>query len=353
MGMGEPLLNYDATVAALRVLMDPDGFGVVPKRLTLSTVGILPALEKLMKEPVRPNLAISLHAPNATLRRELMPIEAKYPLPDVIEAAQRYPIPRGGAVTYEYVMLRGVNDQPAHARDLVRLLKGRRGKVNLIPLNPAREIPFGAPTPSSVDAFCRILADARIMVSVRRPRGQDILAACGQLHLQERAPAAVPPAVLSDALTTRALVVSAVLLVVCASVLLFPGLGSAPLERAEIYFLDGARSMVERADWLVPYYRGQPFFDKPPLTYWLMAASFRAFGFSAGAGRLVPAFATLGVLLATLWLGSVLFDPPDRARGDRRARQHRCVRRASGTWRCRTCCWRSGRRSRSRWPRTA
>jgi 23S rRNA (adenine2503-C2)-methyltransferase len=192
MGMGEPLLNYDATVAALRVLMDPDGFGVVPKRLTLSTVGILPALEKLMKEPVRPNLAISLHAPNATLRRELMPIEAKYPLPDVIEAAQRYPIPRGGAVTYEYVMLRGVNDQPAHARDLVRLLKGRRGKVNLIPLNPAREIPFGAPTPSSVDAFCRILADARIMVSVRRPRGQDILAACGQLHLQERAPAAVP-----------------------------------------------------------------------------------------------------------------------------------------------------------------
>jgi 23S rRNA (adenine2503-C2)-methyltransferase len=193
MGMGEPLLNYDATVAALRVLMDPDAFGVVPKRLTLSTVGILPALEKLMKEPVRPNLAISLHAPNAALRRELMPIEAKYALPDVIEAAQRYPIPRGGAVTYEYVMLRGVNDQPQHARDLVRLLKGRRGKVNLIPLNPAREIPFGAPTATAVDAFCRILADARIMVSVRRPRGQDILAACGQLHLQDRAPAAVPP----------------------------------------------------------------------------------------------------------------------------------------------------------------
>jgi 4-amino-4-deoxy-L-arabinose transferase-like glycosyltransferase len=96
--------------------------------------------------------------------------------------------------------------------------------------------------------------------------------------------------------------------VLCAAVLLFPGLGAAPLERAEIYFLDGARGMVERADWLVPYYRGEPFFDKPPLTYWLMAASFRAFGFSAGAARLVPAFATLGVLLATLWLGTVLFD---------------------------------------------
>jgi 23S rRNA (adenine2503-C2)-methyltransferase len=191
MGMGEPLLNYDATVAALRVLMDPEGFAVVPRKLTLSTVGILPALEKLMQEPVRPNLAISLHAPNAALRRELMPIEAKYALPDVIAAAQRYPIPRGGVVTYEYVMLRGVNDQPQHARDLVRLLKGRRGKVNLIPLNPAREIPFGAPAPSAVDAFCRILADARVTVSVRRPRGQDILAACGQLHLQERARPAV------------------------------------------------------------------------------------------------------------------------------------------------------------------
>jgi 23S rRNA (adenine2503-C2)-methyltransferase len=194
MGMGEPLLNYDATVQALRVLMDPEGFAVSPKKLTLSTVGILPALEKLMQEPVRPNLAISLHAPNAALRRELMPIEARYPLPDVIAAAQRYAVPRGGVVTYEYVMLRGVNDRPEHARELVRLLKGRRGKVNLIPLNPAREIPFGAPTSSAVDAFCRVLADAHVTVSVRRPRGQDILAACGQLHLQERAqpPVSIP-----------------------------------------------------------------------------------------------------------------------------------------------------------------
>ena len=110
MGMGEPLLNYENTVAALRVLMDPDGFGIAAKKLTLSTVGILPALEKLMEEPVRPNLAISLHAPNARLRRELMPIEDKYPLEEVIAAARRYPIPRGGLVTYEYVLLRGVND---------------------------------------------------------------------------------------------------------------------------------------------------------------------------------------------------------------------------------------------------
>ncbi len=187
MGMGEPLLNYEATVSALRVLMDPAGFGVAPKKLTLSTVGILPALEKLMTEPVRPNLAISLHAPSAALRRELMPIEEKYPLEEVMAAARRYPIPHGGRVTYEYVLLRGVNDAPSHARELVRLLRGTRSKVNLIPLNPAGEIPFDAPSSSAVEAFTKVLADARVTVSVRRPRGQDILAACGQLHIKDGA----------------------------------------------------------------------------------------------------------------------------------------------------------------------
>jgi 23S rRNA (adenine2503-C2)-methyltransferase len=191
MGMGEPLLNYDATAAALRVLMDPEGFAVAPKKLTLSTVGILPALEKLMQEPVRPNLAISLHAPNEELRRKLMPIEERYPLPDVIAAAKRYPIPRGRLVTYEYVLLKGVNDGEEHARQLVRLLRGSRAKVNLIPLNPAPGIPFEAPTPEVVERFCAILAEAHVTVSVRRPRGQDILAACGQLHLK-RADAPVP-----------------------------------------------------------------------------------------------------------------------------------------------------------------
>jgi 23S rRNA (adenine2503-C2)-methyltransferase len=191
MGMGEPLLNYDATVAALRILMDPEGFAVSPKKLTLSTVGILPALERLMREPVRPNLAISLHAPTSALRRRLMPIDARYPLEDVVAAAQRYPIPRGGRVTYEYVLLRGVNDSPADARALVRLLAGARAKVNLIPLNPAPEIPFEPPTPEAVDAFCSVLAHAHLTVSVRRPRGRDILAACGQLHLRRDTPAPV------------------------------------------------------------------------------------------------------------------------------------------------------------------
>jgi 23S rRNA (adenine2503-C2)-methyltransferase len=187
MGMGEPLLNYDATVQALRILMDPEGFAVAPKKLTLSTVGILPALEKLMQEPVRPNLAISLHAPNARLRGELMPIEQKYALEDVIAAAQRYPIPRGGMVTYEYVLLGGVNDSTGHARELVRLLRGSRAKVNLIPLNPAPDIPFSPPTKQAVEEFAGILADAHVTVSVRKQRGQDILAACGQLHLKQAA----------------------------------------------------------------------------------------------------------------------------------------------------------------------
>ena len=175
--------------------MDEDGFGVAPRKLTLSTVGILPALEKLAAEPVRPNLAISLHAPDPGLRRALMPIEEKYAMGDVIEAALRYPIPRGGLVTFEYVLLGGVNDTAPHARELARRLAGKRVKVNLIPLNPAPEIPFDAPATAAVDAFCATLAAAGVAVSVRRSRGLDILAACGQLHLKKGngAPAPVHP----------------------------------------------------------------------------------------------------------------------------------------------------------------
>jgi 23S rRNA (adenine2503-C2)-methyltransferase len=187
MGMGEPLLNYDNTMGALRILMDPAAFAITPKKLTLSTVGILPALEKLKLEPVRPNLAISLHAPDSKLRAELMPIENKYALKDVIAAADSYPSPRGGRVTYEYVLLRDVNDRDEHAHALARLLRGRNGKVNLIPLNPAGPIPFEAPRKAQVARFEGILLDAGVPVSVRKPRGQDVLAACGQLHLKKTA----------------------------------------------------------------------------------------------------------------------------------------------------------------------
>ena len=138
--------------------MDPEGFAVAPKKLTLSTVGILPALEKLMQEPVRPNLAISLHAPNKELRRELMPIEERYDIKDVIAAAQRYPIPRGGRRDLRIRPARR-RQRPAGARAgrSCACCAAPRGKVNLIPLNPAPEIPFAPPTPEAVDEFCRIL----------------------------------------------------------------------------------------------------------------------------------------------------------------------------------------------------
>ncbi|MBK5255302.1 MAG: 23S rRNA (adenine(2503)-C(2))-methyltransferase RlmN [Vicinamibacteria bacterium] len=189
MGMGEPLLNYENTMSALRILMDPKGFAITPKKLTLSTVGILPALEKLKLEPVRPNLAISLHAPTSKLRGELMPIEHKYALKDVIEAADSYPSPRGGRVTYEYVLLKDVNDRDEHAHALARLLRGRNGKVNLIPLNAAEPIPFDTPRQAQVARFEGILLDAGVPVSVRKPRGQDVLAACGQLRMKKMSPA--------------------------------------------------------------------------------------------------------------------------------------------------------------------
>ena len=183
MGMGEPLLNVDATLAAVRVLLDPKAYAVAPRKLTVSTVGIIPALDRMAAEPVPPNLAISLHAATPELRLALMPIEARYPLDAVLAAAERYPNPGGAGVTFEYVLLRNVNDSVSEARQLVKLLKGRRCKVNLIPLNPAAELPYEPPTPEAVDAFSRTLVEAGLSVSVRRPRGQDVLAACGQLRL--------------------------------------------------------------------------------------------------------------------------------------------------------------------------
>lgn len=191
MGMGEPLLNEEATLGALRILMDPRGFGIPPRRVTLSTVGILPALDHLAAEPVRPNLAISLHAPDSELRLRLMPIEKRFSLDAVLAAAARYRPPQGGRVTFEYVLIGGTNDSQDHALRLARLLRSTPGKVNLIPLNAAPGLPFAAPSEAAVSTFCGILVDAGLTVSVRRSRGGDILAACGQLHLRRGAAPAV------------------------------------------------------------------------------------------------------------------------------------------------------------------
>jgi 23S rRNA (adenine2503-C2)-methyltransferase len=181
MGMGEPLHNYDETMKALRILTDEHGFAMPARRITLSTVGLLPALEKLAKEPVMPNLAISLHAPTDVQRGELVPINRKYGVADIIEACRRFPLKRRSRITFEYVLLSGVNDRPEDARRLARLLASVKSKVNLIPLNAAPGIPFERPSDEAVDGFAKILADHGLIVSVRKSRGRDIRAACGQL----------------------------------------------------------------------------------------------------------------------------------------------------------------------------
>jgi 23S rRNA (adenine2503-C2)-methyltransferase len=184
MGMGEPLHNYDETMKALRILTDEHGFGMSPKRITLSTVGLLPALEKLAKEPVMPNLAISLHAPTDVQRGELVPINRKYGVEDIIAACRRFPLKKRSRITFEYVLLSGTNDSPDDARRLAKLLAGVKAKVNLIPLNAAAGIPFERPSDEAVDRFAKILADHGVTVSVRKSRGRDIRAACGQLIVE-------------------------------------------------------------------------------------------------------------------------------------------------------------------------
>jgi 23S rRNA (adenine2503-C2)-methyltransferase len=181
MGMGEPLHNYDETMKALRILTDRGGLAVPARRITLSTVGLPPALERLAHEPVMPNVAISLHAPTDTLRERLVPINKKYGIADVIAACRRFPLKRRQRITFEYVLLAGVNDSPNDARKLAALLTGIKSKVNLIPLNAAPGIPFERPTDEAIDQFARILAERHVTVSVRKSRGRDIRAACGQL----------------------------------------------------------------------------------------------------------------------------------------------------------------------------
>src|SRR4051812_10914490 len=184
MGMGEPLHNYDNTMKALRMLNDEHGLAVSPRRVTLSTVGVLPALERLATEPLMPNLAISLHATTEDQREALVPVNRKYGLIEILDAARRFPLKRRGRITFEYVLLDGVNDTPEDARRLAKLLGSIRCKVNLIPLNEAAGIAFTRPSDARVNAFARILSNAGLVVSVRKSRGRDIRAACGQLIVE-------------------------------------------------------------------------------------------------------------------------------------------------------------------------
>jgi 23S rRNA (adenine2503-C2)-methyltransferase len=181
MGMGEPLHNYDAVMKALRMLADEHGLAVHARRVTLSTVGVLPALERLATEPLMPNLAISLHATTEDQRDMLVPINRKYGLKELLDACRRFPVKRRERITFEYVMLKDVNDTDEDARRLVRLLNGIKAKVNLLPLNEAAGIPYERPSDARVNRFAQIVAERGVTVSVRKSRGRDIRAACGQL----------------------------------------------------------------------------------------------------------------------------------------------------------------------------
>jgi 23S rRNA (adenine2503-C2)-methyltransferase len=184
MGQGEPLLNYEPVIAALRILLDPNGLAISPKHTTLSTRGISPGIEKLGTEKVRPKLAISLNASSNEQRDAIMPINRKYPIEKLIEACERYPLRPWEHLTFEYVLLGGFNDSPEDARRVARLLANLRVKVNLIPWNPG-ELPFEKPVPARVEEFRRILTDKGVRAFVRYSRGQDVMAACGQLALLE------------------------------------------------------------------------------------------------------------------------------------------------------------------------
>jgi 23S rRNA (adenine2503-C2)-methyltransferase len=180
MGMGEPLLNLPAVLKATRILCDPEGVGMSERRITISTSGIIPRIEELGKAEVRPKLAISLNASTEEMRQELMPITRKWHLKDLIDACRAYPLRAWEKLTFEYVLLGGVNDSDADARRVVRLLANLNCKVNLIALNPGPGIPFETPAPERVAAFQEIVRRS-IPCFLRKPRGLDIFAACGQL----------------------------------------------------------------------------------------------------------------------------------------------------------------------------
>jgi 23S rRNA (adenine2503-C2)-methyltransferase len=185
MGAGEPFLNFDSLLQALRIMADPQGLFIVPRRVTVSTAGVVPRIRELATIPDRPHLAISLAAPTDELRSELMPINKKWPLEELLEACREFEqtLKAGERFTFEYVMLDGVNDSDEQARQLANLLNRHdlHAKVNLIPHNPADPLPYQASPAKRVEMFKAILEAKGVHAYVRRPRGQDIFAACGQL----------------------------------------------------------------------------------------------------------------------------------------------------------------------------
>ena len=181
MGMGEPLFNYDNVAEALKIVMDPEGLAISRRKITLSTAGVVPAIRRCGAE-IGVNLAVSLHAVRDDIRNRLVPLNRKYPIAELLDACRSYPgASNARRITFEYVMLKGVNDSPAEARELVRLLAGIPAKVNLIPFNPWPGAPYECSSEAAIAAFSDIVFAAGYSAPVRTPRGRDILAACGQL----------------------------------------------------------------------------------------------------------------------------------------------------------------------------
>jgi 23S rRNA (adenine2503-C2)-methyltransferase len=182
MGMGEPLANYDRTWQALRTITDGDGFNLGARHITVSTVGLMPGIRRMMEEPLQVNLAVSLHAPNDALREKLVPINGRYPIRDVMAAVRDYIERTHRRVTFEYALMNGINDSPSLAHDLAALLRGLLCHVNLIPLNPVAESPYQPSTPERAAAFQTVLEARGIPTTLRLRRGIDIDAGCGQLR---------------------------------------------------------------------------------------------------------------------------------------------------------------------------
>lgn len=181
MGMGEPMLNLDEIIPALRVLTDPEGVAIAARRVTVSTSGIIPGIRRLGEADLGVSLAVSLNATKNSVRDVIMPINKVYPIEDLLEACRQFPLRPRRRITFEYVLLRDINDSVEDARQLARLLKGIPCKINLIPFNPDSRLPFDRPSPQRVEAFQQVLLDKHYTASIRYSKGLDIGGACGQL----------------------------------------------------------------------------------------------------------------------------------------------------------------------------
>ncbi len=203
MGMGEPLANLDRVLAALEVAKDPQGLGISPRKITISTVGLPPAIDRLAQHATPFHLAISLHAPNDILRDRLVPVNAKIGIEPILAAADRYFKSTGRRITFEYVLLSGINDTPVCARELVELLSGRTSMLNVIPYNPVEGLPYETPTADAIHKFRKILVSGGINVLFRQRKGDRIQAACGQLRRLRPEPVVVDLKAPTDADTSR------------------------------------------------------------------------------------------------------------------------------------------------------